>query len=81
MLASTDRTNICLALARRCGGGWEDSRVAVRQLVVALVGLHGEFEVACLTGEAGLVPGLWEGVGQGSVLTRSGQRVNIEIGL
>ena len=47
-------------------GEWGDSRVAVRQLVVALVGLHGELEVALLTGEAGLVPDLCEGAGQGS---------------
>ena len=46
--------------------GEGDSRIAVRQLVVALVGLHGQLEVALLTGEAGLVPDLWEGAGQGS---------------
>ena len=35
-----------------------DSRVAVRQLVIALVRLHGELQVALLTCEACLVPHL-----------------------
>ena len=45
------------------------SRVAVGHLVVALVGLHGEGEVALRAPEAGLVPCL---VGEGDGRGRGG---------
>ncbi len=46
-------------------------RVAVWELVVALVGLHSQFEMTGLAGEASLAPGLWEGGREGG---REGER-------
>ena len=37
-----------------------DIRVAVWELVVTLVCLHGQLQIACLTGETCLVPNLYD---------------------